>query len=143
MTRAREKRHEENGQGVSWLGAMVDLLRGAGIGLIGALTVLAVAAGLVSLGMMSDARGDGAVVAACLLGGLLGGGFAVRRRKAAPLITGLGAGGMLFLLLLTAGVLLYDVLPTLRTGGVVAGACLCGGGLAGVLGGKPKKKRRK
>ena len=143
MTRAREKRCEDTGQGASWLGAMVDLLRGAGVGLAGALAVLAIAAGLISFGMMSNAKADGAVVAACLLGGLLGGAFAVRRRKIAPLPTGLGAGGMLFLLLLAAGGLLYDVLPTLRTGGVVASACLCGGGLAGVLGGKPKKKRRK
>ena len=103
MTRAREKRCEDTGQGASWLGAMVDLLRGAGVGLAGALAVLAIAAGLISFGMMSNAKADGAVVAACLLGGLLGGAFAVRRRKIAPLPTGLGAGGMLFLLLLTHG----------------------------------------
>lgn len=142
MTGTREKRRDE-GQGTLWLGVMLDLLRFGALGAMVALFVLGIAAALISSGIMDNARGDSAVIAACLLGGLTGGIFAVRRRAGAALPTGLGVGGVLFLLLLTAGVLLFDALPVLRSGGVVAGACLCGGGLAGVLAGKPKKKRRK
>lgn len=136
-------RKREETQGSAWLTVMLDLLRGGALGAAVALVVLGIAAVLVWAGLLASSRGDSAVVAGCLLGGLAGGAFAVGRTKSAALPVGLGAGGVLFLLLLTAGVLLYDTLPTLRSGGAVAGACLCGGGLAGVLRSKPKKKRRK
>ena len=141
MSGVREKKQEE-GQMV-WLRAMLDLLRGGLLGVAVAMLVLGVAAVLVSSGVLSDGKADSFVIAGCLLGGFLGSMHAVRRRKSAPLPTGLGVGGILFLILLTAGVLLYDSLPTISSGGVVACACLCGGGLSGVLWSKPKKKRRK
>ena len=51
--------------------------------------------------------------------------------------------GILFLLLLTAGFLFYES-ADLRNGGLgLLLSCGCGGALAGVLGGKPKKKRRR
>lgn len=142
MSRVREKKHEE-GQTAAWLTAMMDLLWGGLLGLAAALLVLGAAAVLVSSGVIGNAKADSFVIAGCLLGGFLGGMYAVRRRKSAPLPTGLGVGGILFLILLTAGVLLYDSLPTIGSGGVVACACLCGGGLSGVLWSKPKKKRRR
>ena len=141
MSRAHEKKHEE-GQ-MTWLRAMLDLLWGGLLGMAVALLVLMLAAVLVSSGVIGNGRADRFVIAGCLLGGFLGSMYAVRRRKSAPLPTGLGVGGILFLILLTAGVLLYDSLPTISSGGVVACACLCGGGLSGVLWSKPKKKRRK
>ena len=53
------------------------------------------------------------------------------------------AGLILFLLLLTAGFLFYES-ADLRNGGLgLLLSCGCGGALAGVLGGKPKKKRRR
>ena len=56
-------------------------------------------------------------------------------------------GGVLFLLLLTVGVLLFDA-HSVEQGGIgLACGCLCGGAAAGLLGsGKKKsvkKKRRK
>lgn len=142
MAGTREKKREET-QGAIWLGAMLDLLRFGALGAAVALAVLGVAAALISFGAIGNNRGDSVVIAASLLGGLIGGLFAVGRRKGASLPTGLGVGAVLFLLLLTAGMLLYDSVPTLRSAGAIAGACLCGSGLSGVLAGKPKKKRRK
>lgn len=136
-------RKREETQGAAWLTVMLDLLRGGALGAVVALAVLGIAAVLVWAGLLASGRGDSAVIAGCLLGGLAGGAFAVGRTKRAALPVGLGAGGVLFLLLLTAGVLLYDAMPSLRSGGVVACACLCGGGLAGVLRSRPKKRRKK
>lgn len=143
MTGTRGVKHEKSGQGIAWLDVMLDLLQGGALGAVCSVAVLAVSAVLISSGMMSDNKADAVVVAACLLGGLAGGLFAVRHRNSAPLPTGLGAGGVLFLLLLTAGVLLYDAPCVLLSSGVVAGSCLCGGGLAGVFGRKPKGRRRR
>ena len=63
---------------------------------------------------------------------------------ACSLLVGLAVGGILFLLLLTAGFLAFDT-ASIEHGGVgVLCACLCGGGLAGLLGGRaPKKKHRR
>lgn len=141
MSGRRGKKREEP-QGAAWLGVMLNLLRFGALGMAAALLVLGVAAGLISFGLMGNTKGDSVVIAACLFGGFLGGIFAVRKRKGAALPVGLGVGLVLFMLLLTAGMVLYDTLPALRSGGAVAGACLCGGGLAGILVGKPKKKRR-
>lgn len=135
-------RKREQTQGAAWLGAMLDLLRGGALGAVVALVALGIAAVLVWAGLLASGKEGSAVIAGCLLGGFAGGAFAVGRGKGPALPVGLGAGGVLFLLLLTAGVLLYDMLPTMRSGGVAC-ACLCGGGLAGVLRSKPKKKRRK
>ena len=141
MSGTRGKRREES-QGAVWLSSMLNLLRAGVLGMAAALLVLAGAAAMISFGLMENGKGAGAVIAACLLGSFLGGVFAVRQRKGVALPTGLGAGAVLFLLLLSAGTVLYDTLPVVRSVGAVAGACLCGGGLAGVLAGKPKKKRR-
>ena len=141
MSGTRGKRREEP-QGTVWLSSMLNLLRAGVLGMAAALLVLAGAAAMISFGLIENGKGAGAIIAACLLGSFLGGIFAVRQRKGAALATGLGAGAVLFLLLLSAGTVLYDTLPVVRSVGAVAGACLCGGGLAGVLAGKPKKKRR-
>ena len=86
---------------------------------------------------------DSAVMAACALGALAGGLLAVRQGRGRSLLMGFGAGLILFLLLLTAGFLFYES-ADLRNGGLgLLLSCGCGGALAGVLGGKPKKKRRR
>ncbi len=137
-------RKREQPQGAVWLNGMMDLLKGGALGACIALAALGVSACLIWLGLLGNSRGGSAVVAACLLGGFAGGLLAVRRGTLSALPGGLGAGAVLFLLLLSAGALAYDTLPALRSGGIVAGACLCGGGLAGVLGrNSGSKKRRK
>lgn len=141
MSGTRGKRREEP-QGTAWLWSMLNLLRAGALGVAVAMLVLAGAAIMISAGVLENGRGAGAVVAACLLGGFVGGVYAVRQRKGGALPVGLGVGTVMFLLLLSAGAVLYDALPVTQSMGAVAGACLCGGGLAGLLAGKPKKKRR-
>lgn len=143
MSRTRK---QEQRQSAMWLSGMMDLLKGGALGGCAALVVLLAAACLIWAGLLSNGMGSSAVTAACLVGGFVSGMFAVRRESIAPLAGGIGAGMVLFLLLLCVGVLVYDALPGLHSGGVVAGACLCGGGLSGVLyrsgGGKKHRKRK-
>ena len=136
-------RKREQGQGTTWLNAMLGMLKGSAWGVGVCLVILGAAACLIWLGLLSDSAEGSAVVAACLWGGFVGGMIAVGKGALAPLPQGLGTGLVLFLLLLTVGVLFYGALPGVQSGGVVAGACLCGGGLAGVLGRGGGKKRRK
>ena len=59
------------------------------------------------------------------------------------LIVGLAVGAVFFLLLLTVGVLLFESMSLEAGGlGLLCGG-LCGGAAAGLMGSKPKKKRRK
>lgn len=136
----RKKREEP--QGNAWLGLMLDLLRFSVVALAAALGAVGVAAALISFGVFGEVMGERMVIAACLLGSFLGAALAVRRGRGAPLPTGLGVGAIAFLLLLTAGMMLCGTWPDVNRGWGIGCACLCGGGLAGVLIGKPKKKRR-
>jgi len=141
-TRARETSRKEE-HSATWLTAMVDVLWGGGVALAAALIVLALEAGLISFGILGEGQMDNAVMAACVLGGLIGGLVAVRRNRSKALLLGIGAGIVLFLLLLTLGMLAYGV-PAVDQRGVTLGcACLCGGAIAGILGSASKKKRRK
>ena len=78
------------------------------------------------------ARGAGA-------GGISGG----RRGGPHALVVGPSVGVVLFLLLLTAGFLVYDGASLDNGGAGVLCACLCGGAIPGILGRKSKKKRRR
>ena len=59
------------------------------------------------------------------------------------LLAGLGVGVVLFLLLLTAGFIVYQGASVANGGAGILCACLCGGAIPGLLGRKPKKKRRR
>ena len=141
MSGTRGKKREEPRKAV-WCSGALNLLRAGGVGVAAALVVLGVAASLICLGWLDYGRGGGTVIAACLLGGFLSGVFAVGKRKGAALVVGLGAGAVMAVLLLMLGVVLYGAQPAVGSVSSVASACLCGGGLAGVLTGKPKKRRR-
>lgn len=135
----RDKRQEEPG----WLFAMCEVLKGSVLAGVVTILALLLCAVLVSAGILSVGAMEGAVMAVCVLGSLAGGVYAVRRVKSSALLVGLGVGAVLFLLLLTAGLLVYDE-TTIANGGIgVLCACLCGGAVVGILGRKPKKKRRR
>ena len=84
-----------------------------------------------------------AVLAACVLGALAGGLLAVRRIGRSTLLVGAGVGAILFLLLLLAGTLLFEEASISNGGGMMILSCLCGGAMAGILGSRPKKKRKR
>ena len=139
----RERKREEE-PAERWLGTMLSLLRGGGAALGAALLALAAAAALISAGTVPEGAADRAVIAACVAGGLIGGLMGVPRgSRSGTVAAGLGVGAVLFLLLLTAGVLVYGQVSLARGGAVTACSCLCGGALAGVLRGRSKKKRRR
>lgn len=82
-------------------------------------------------------------VVSCVLGSFSGGILAVRRCPARGLFVGLAVGGILFLLQLTLGLILYETLSWESGGiGLLFGA-LCGGAAAGILSGGGKGKKRK
>lgn len=102
----------------------------------------------ISAGVIGEDLTYQLVVVSCVLGGFAGGLLAIGRCGAAPLLVGLAAGGVFFLLLLTIGTLSFSSVSAEEGGiGLLCG-CLCGGAAAGLLRGAPakgrsRKKRRK
>ncbi len=137
----KERRPEELGG--QWLGTMCDILIGGAMA--GVVTVLAllVCAVLVSAGALPVSGMYGAVLAVCVLGSLVGGTWAVRKVGGRSLLVGLSVGAVLFLLLLTAGLIAYEGASIANGGAGILCACLCGGAIPGLLARKPKKKRRR
>ncbi len=126
------KSEEEQGAKLLHYGKFI-LLGGIGAFAI-SLAVLFLAAVGISQGLLDAGLQYQFAVVACVLGGFVGGMFAVRNCSARGLFIGLSVGGVLFLLQLTMGLLLYDSF-SLESGGVglLCGA-LCGGAAAGILG---------
>ena len=104
-------------------------------------------AAAVSGGLAGEELGYQFTIVGCVLGGFCGGLLAVRQ-CGGGLLAGLGAGTVLFLLLLTVGALCFESM-SLQAGGIgLLCGCLCGGAAAGLFSGRGKKrptrkKRRK
>ena len=139
----KDRRPAETGGGSEWLNAMCEVLKG-GV-LAGVVTILALllCAVLVSVGVLPVSGMYGAVLAVCVLGAMAGGFYAVRRGNGRSLPAGLGVGAVLFLLLITAGLIAYQGASIANGGAGILCACLCGGAIPGLLAGKPKKKHRR
>ena len=137
----REKKTEETG--ALWLAVMREVLRGSGAAAAVTLLALLACALLVSNGAIGEEMMDRAVLAVCVLGSLTGGLLAVRRIGRSPLPVGLGVGLCLFLLLLSAGCLLSGSASVSNDGALILLSCCCGGAMAGVLGARPNRKRRR
>ncbi len=130
-------------QGAWALRCMTQVLIGAAVALGVSLAFLFVCALLISGGHLSQEHTGVMSVCACVLGSLVGGTVAVKRCKGRSLVVGVLIGAALWLVLLTLGLLLYGSVALEEGGLPVAFGCLCGGALAGLLGARPKKKRRK
>lgn len=139
----KERHPEEMGGGSEWLNAMCEVLKGGVLAGITTILALLVCSVLVSIGVMPVGATYGAVLAVCVLGALVGGTYAVRRVGGRSLLTGLGVGAVLFLLLMTAGLIAYEGASIANGGAGILCACLCGGAIPGLLARKPKKKRRR
>ena len=119
-----------------WRGLLVGALVSACV----AVALLGVCAILIGSGVIPEMAGEGGVLVACAAGCLVGGCVAVRGRSRGTLLWGLLVGAATAAALGVSGFLLYDGLAGGRCAAVSA-ACLCGGGLAGVLGGGKKRRR--
>ena len=137
----RERRLEETGG--QWLNAMCEILKGGVLAGVTTILALLLCAVLVSVGMVPVDAMYGAVLAVCVLGGAAGGAYAVRRADGRSLLTGAGVGAVLFLLLLTAGLIVYEETSIANGGAGILCACLCGGAIPGLLIRKPKKRRKR
>lgn len=138
----RDRRQEEP-VGSQWLNGMCEVLKGGVLAGVTAIAALLACAVLVSMGVVPVGAMEGSVLAVCVLGALIGGIYGVRRVGSHALLVGPGVGVVLFLLLLTAGFLVYDGASLDNGGAGSLCACLCGGAIPGILGRKPKKKRRR
>ena len=137
----KERRPEELGS--QWLNAMCDVLIGGVLAGVTAILALLACAVLVSAGALPVSGMYGAVLAVCVLGTLVGGTWAVRKVGGRPMLVGLGVGAVLFLLLITSGLIVYRGASIASGGAGILCACLCGGAIPGLLARKPKKKRRR
>ena len=136
-------RKTEEDQGTKLIRVMAKILIGGVVALAVCLLVLLGCSIAVSAGWLQEAFATQMTIIGCVLGGFAGGSYAIRRCRTRTLLVGLAVGGVLFLLQVTVGVLAFGEITMEREGlGLLCGA-LCGGAAAGILGGKPKKKRRK
>lgn len=137
----REGKPEENGG--LWITVMGQVLLGGGAAALTAVLALLICSLLISAGAVPERFMERAVLAACVLGALTGGLLAARRIGRSSLLVGTGVGAILFLLLLLAGMLLFEDISVSNGGGMMLLSCLCGGAMAGILGSRPKKKRKR
>lgn len=134
-------RKNEEDQGAKLVRHMVDVLLGGAVALIACFLFLLLASVGVSRGWLGEDLMYQLTIVGCVLGSFIGGTVAVGRCRSRTLVVGLLVGMVLFLLLLTIGVLFYgSVAPEEGGLGLLCGS-LCGGVAAGILGGKPKKRR--
>lgn len=136
----QDRRQEEPAQ---WIDGMCDLLKGGAIAGLTALLLLVVCAVSISFGLFGQQWMEGAVLAVCVIGVMTGGCYAVNRIRKHTLVVGLGVACILFLLLLAAGHMAYGSVSIEERGAGILCSCLCGGGIAGILTSRPRKKRKR
>lgn len=115
---------------------------------LGGLLALGIELMILLLGSLAVSRGilkeDAALqltAAACVLGCFGGGLLACSKWKSRRLLGGLAAGAVCYLLILAVGMLMSDQLVFGAQALIELAGCLCGGALAGMLGGGKRKKR--
>ena len=136
-------RKSEEDQGAKVVKLMANILLGGVIALGVCLVILFLCSVGISGGWFREEHMLQLTMIGCAAGALVGGSVAVARCRMRTLVVGLGVGAVLFLLLLTAGLLLYGEMAVEERGLGLLCAALFGGALAGLLGGKPRKKRKK
>lgn len=137
MRRTEPGRSESKGQQIAVL--ILGALLAIGIELI----VIFLGSVAVSTGVLKPDAAAQTTAAACLIGCFVGGSLACKSWNSKRLFAGLLTGLLCFLLVLVIAFLM-DGTPEIGTQALVECAgCLIGGGIAGVLAGGKKKKKRK
>ena len=121
----------------------ISLLKGGGVSSLVLLGLMMAGAWAVALGSMSQEMMRQWGMLSCVVAGLAGGMAAVWKKRSWTVVLGLETGGILFLLLLLFGIMLYGQPPTVKELISVLLCCLCGGGMAGMFGRTGKKKRKR
>lgn len=136
-------RKNEEDQGARLVRYMLGVLLGGGVALSVCFLLLLLASVGISRGLFSQDHMDQITMVACVAGSFLGGVTAVGRCGARALIVGLLAGAVFFLLLLTAGVIVFHAsVPESGGIGLLCGSLL-GGAAAGLLAGRTKRGKGK
>lgn len=136
-------RKTEEDQSAKLVRAMSGVLLGGALGFGVCLVVLFLCSVGISGGWLEEVLMYRMAIVGCVVGGFVGGSFAVRRCGTRALIAGLSSGGVFFLLLLTAGLLLFETMSIEHGGLGLLSGTLCGGAAAGLLGAGPNKKKRR
>jgi len=139
--KTKERKHTED-PGAVWMTSMFHILKGSVLAGVVTIVLILVCTFAISAGWLQQTAAQGAIMASCVVGTFIGGMFATRSRLIQPILSGIGVGIVLFLLLMTAGVLAYGTVYFSGGIGSLAAYC-CGGALAGVLCRKPKKKHKR
>lgn len=105
------------------------------------LVILLLGSVAVSNGILKEDAASQLTAAACVLGCFGGGLLACSKWKSRRLVGGLLTGAVCYLLILAVGLLMSDDLTFGPQALIELAGCLCGGALAGMLGGGRKKKR--
>ena len=105
------------------------------------LVVLLLGAAAVSNGILKEDAAPQLTAAACVLGCFGGGLLACAKWKSRRLLGALAAGAVCYLLILAVGLLMSDELAFGLQSLIELAGCLCGGALAGLLGGGRRKKQ--
>ncbi len=135
------KKEEE--QGIQTLKLLCCVLLSGAMALALSVLLLFLCALLVSNGILSGNRMTQYAVAVCVISGFTGGVAAVAKCKCKTLLVGAGTGAVLFLLLLLVGILVFPGVSIENHGMDHLCASVLGGVLAGLLGGKSNKRRRR
>lgn len=105
------------------------------------LVILLLGAIAVSNGILREDAAPQLTAAACVLGCFAGGLLACSKWKSRRLLGGLATGLVCYLLILAVGLLMSDRTELGAQALIELAGCLCGGALAGMIGGRRKKKR--
>lgn len=134
-------RKTEEEQGAKLVRAMAGVLLGGVLALGVCLMFLFACSVGISGGWLKETMMYQLAVAGCVVGGFVGGAFSVHRLGHRSLAVGMATGGIFFLLLLTAGLLIFDNMSAENGGLGLLSGCLCGGAVAGLLGRRSPKKK--
>ena len=136
-------RKNEEDQTAKLVQSMGSILVGGIVSLGISIIILFLCSIGISSGWLNNQRMMQYTIGACVIGGFCGATFSVLRVRSKRLFVGLLASCIQFLLILSVGFLAFPAVSVAEHGAGIATGCLVGGVLAGFLGGKPKKKRRK
>lgn len=121
---------------------VLSLLLGGLLALGIEMAVLLIGSVAVSKGILRVDAAPQITAAACLLGCLVGGCLAGKSWKSKRLLAGLAVGLICFVLILLLALVTGDGVELGAQALLELAACLVGGGLAGLLAGRSRKKKR-